>query len=435
MDKIIAAVEGMDINTGYHLPNSVAPDYFMHPDLTQRYPVTLGKHMFDWTKGDETSYVYHTNCPYTNVEYFPAAEITGKYLYIITVYYVDYFDANKDTGFKFVNPKVLDDVRSGKCQIVFTNTTEGLSGGAAHAAEFDFVIIENWCKEYNLNTKLVHYITGNLLGTKTATRQNCTFNVHSVTVQESWNRMSDFPDTVTKFEPTSNNFLYLSYNRQPRFHRVLLLAKLLAANLFDKGLNSFNSMDKTYEWFGPVFANCNQSDVYPYLKPLFDNSPIVVDQDNSDITTSAGALANYTQTFLSVITETLVETGTLFCSEKTWRSIIVGHPFIILASPGMLAYLRSQGFKTFSPWINEDYDTKEDQFERIECIVSELDRLSKLSIDELKTIREQVEPILIYNKEVMRQRLQDKYFYDGIENGLKPIEDVLTRIWNTFPTN
>jgi hypothetical protein len=44
-------------------------------------------------------------------------------------------------------------------------------------------------------------------------------------------------------------------------------------------------------------------------------------------------------------------------TEKALRPIACGQPFILAATPGSLQYLRSYGFKTFSGYIDETYDT------------------------------------------------------------------------------
>ena len=51
-------------------------------------------------------------------------------------------------------------------------------------------------------------------------------------------------------------------------------------------------------------------------------------------------------------TETHVDNNVLFISEKTYKPISIGMPFMSLGNPGTLEYLRSKGFITFSDWID-----------------------------------------------------------------------------------
>jgi hypothetical protein len=69
-------------------------------------------------------------------------------------------------------------------------------------------------------------------------------------------------------------------------------------------------------------------------------------------------------------------------TEKTWRCLAIGKPFILLNGAGSLANLRSLGFETFAPWINESYDSIPDLMARIDAIKNEITRLCNLSDDE-----------------------------------------------------
>jgi hypothetical protein len=58
----------------------------------------------------------------------------------------------------------------------------------------------------------------------------------------------------------------------------------------------------------------------------------------------------------------IVETATkgynqLFITEKTLRAVALGQPFVVIAGPGTLAYLQRLGFKTYSDFWDESYDT------------------------------------------------------------------------------
>lgn len=63
-------------------------------------------------------------------------------------------------------------------------------------------------------------------------------------------------------------------------------------------------------------------------------------------------------------------------TEKTWRCLAIGKPFILLCGAGSMAELRRLGFKTYNPLIDESYDEIENLHERIKAIKTEIDRLS-----------------------------------------------------------
>ena len=102
---------------------------------------------------------------------------------------------------------------------------------------------------------------------------------------------------------------------------------------------------------------------------------------------------------------------------------------MILGSTNALKYLKSQGFETFSNWIDESYDDYDDLDKKINIIISNLERFNKMTIDELKIIRNEMEPVLIHNKNHMREYSAKKYYYGERYSHKKPVELILFDIW------
>ena len=64
----------------------------------------------------------------------------------------------------------------------------------------------------------------------------------------------------------------------------------------------------------------------------------------------------YYKSKVNIITETNFNETEIHITEKTWKAIYLGVPFVISASNEHLQTLRNMGFKTFNSVINEDYD-------------------------------------------------------------------------------
>ena len=64
----------------------------------------------------------------------------------------------------------------------------------------------------------------------------------------------------------------------------------------------------------------------------------------------------YYRSKVDIITETILDDDAIHITEKTFKSIYLGLPFVISASKGHLKALRGMGFKTFNSVINEEYD-------------------------------------------------------------------------------
>lgn len=66
-------------------------------------------------------------------------------------------------------------------------------------------------------------------------------------------------------------------------------------------------------------------------------------------------------------------------TEKTWYFVYFKKPFMMFQAKHFLKNFRKLGFKTFSPFINEDYDNIDDDIERFQACVDEMKRISLLS--------------------------------------------------------
>jgi len=69
-----------------------------------------------------------------------------------------------------------------------------------------------------------------------------------------------------------------------------------------------------------------------------------------------GSAFVYENSKVSFVCETHNNDGSCFLTEKTYRPILNGHPFVIRAGFPAIEYLNNLGFKTFGSVVNEDYD-------------------------------------------------------------------------------
>jgi len=77
----------------------------------------------------------------------------------------------------------------------------------------------------------------------------------------------------------------------------------------------------------------------------------------------------YTDTWFSLVTETIFDYPYSFRTEKIYKPIIMAHPFVVAANRGYLKDLRNTGFKTFGHLIDEHYDQIDCPRTRIERII------------------------------------------------------------------
>jgi hypothetical protein len=91
----------------------------------------------------------------------------------------------------------------------------------------------------------------------------------------------------------------------------------------------------------------------------------------------------------------LIQSGRL--SEKTMWPLFWGNPFFVIGPHQPINTLQEIGLKTFSTIFDESYDEEDDILIRIDRVVDELERFSKLSDDDLKNELQKTNDIIEYN--------------------------------------
>jgi hypothetical protein len=123
---------------------------------------------------------------------------------------------------------------------------------------------------------------------------------------------------------------------------------------------------------------------------------------------------DFVSTDISVVLETVAADTKIHLTEKTLRPIACGHPFMLVAGPGALKYLRFYGFKTFSPWIDERYDEEPDVIKRMKMIADQMAQIENLSQPQKKHMLMQLKKIAVYNK----KHFFSNKFFNQIESEL-----------------
>jgi hypothetical protein len=190
-------------------------------------------------------------------------------------------------------------------------------------------------------------------------------------------------------------FDFLIYNRAwsgTREYR-LKIVELLQKTQLHKACNSkFNAWQQGIHYTNHNWHNHR-------LKIDATNLEDVFDANTFDAYASADYCASdYLHSGIEVVLETLFDDTRQHLTEKTLRPIACGRPFILTATAGSLDYLRSYGFKTFAPYINENYDKIQCPLQRLEAIVAEMQRLSSLTPQKKLQLWQNVYAIAEHNK-------------------------------------
>jgi len=213
---------------------------------------------------------------------------------------------------------------------------------------------------------------------------------------------------------------FLCLNKIHRYHRIKLIASLLENDLVNSSLCSFYGSHFNADWttdeqlamLEPVVAKTilKHRSLFPMVlnAGLHRNNPIQVEMQDLEL---------YSSTYYSIVTETcyfnqnnnnfsimhLFGNATMI-SEKTYKTILMKHPFLLMSTAYLLKELRGNGYKTFAPFINEAYDEEEDDIKRFDMIIEEIKRLDKFTTEEWITWQHGIKDIVEHNFKLIRSK-------------------------------
>ena len=205
--------------------------------------------------------------------------------------------------------------------------------------------------------------------------------------------------------------IFITFNNlhtEKRSYRLNLVARLFENQLDQKGYISLNSTAQSIKQ--EIFSTDCLLGVDAkklVLKHLIHSPELIIDTAFQHGALSANDdLATMSLGLFHVVTETVFYESKLHLTEKIFKPIAARRPFILVAAPGNLAYLKSYGFQTFDRWIDESYDLELDPDQRIIKIITEIDRLCQLNDQELNAMYDQMQSVLEYNF---------NWFYNGFK--------------------
>jgi hypothetical protein len=233
-------------------------------------------------------------------------------------------------------------------------------------------------------------------------------------------------------DPIYSKFLCLNHLVDgKRAHRMALVARLVANDLIDSGTVSFHgtSLHCETEIENPL-SHLTAYDKQLVRSTLCNNDHLPLTADHNVSSTSSASFGTEEhrlrqKSFLHVVTESVYFDAKLHLTEKIFQPIVTMRPFVLVAAPGNLEYLKSYGFKTFGQWIDEDYDLELDHCKRLDLVTKEIAKICARPVSELRDILADMSETLEFNK---------RHFYTDfrytIVSELVDNFDECIKIWN-----
>ena len=289
-----------------------------------------------------------------------------------------------------------------------------------------FIFYDQEPLNFNYNKKVFDYIVANYQGpyVLVSTEQHSQekdqickhYNFASIDyffhifAAADWFRGNTYMSTLTPPRSRTIEKTYITFNRltsNDRIYRSLLINELYTNNLLDHGYVSYsqecpdggNFADnliagiKNYQLdtnlVKSAISNINQ---LPELRIDFAQEDYIPNQSML-----LSPINELMKSFIFLVTETCFWQNKTHLTEKIFKPIVLRMPFILVGCVSNLEYLRQYGFKTFSDYWDESYDSITDPIKRLQTIVKVLTTINQLSKLEQKDMLLDMLPILNHN--------------------------------------
>ena len=219
---------------------------------------------------------------------------------------------------------------------------------------------------------------------------------------QDWYRGYNYAYLIPRARARQPSRTFISPNRivgGKRDHRVLFLYNVFRHNLQDNHI----SAPRLCPYEGVDIASIAQkyTNVYPDIVEVLTQAELPrLFKDETEQIMSSYCLTNFAEAQDSVVyvaTETVYSGRRQHLTEKTFKAIALEMPFVLVAPAGSLAYLRSYGFETFSPYIDESYDLIEDPIDRLEAVTQILTEIQARSAAAKLELHQQLLPRVEHN--------------------------------------
>ena len=320
------------------------------------------------------------------------------------------------SGFFKIPQKILDLVNQDKCKVIFSYEAEGdlnvnyFNGWynlTCQAREDEIKFSNFYIFHCELNCEKNNTTPVNLF-CSTHHFDITSFELNLIIEQDDIRELDEFDysfnyNTIDNINIEDKSKHFLCYMRNcGRPHRNAIASYFQHNNLWNK--NNLSFLKNSFR--GEIPKDILSKQYWSSSVELNNLPKIEIDTQNlEDIqgfdTSFSSNWKHYQETFLSIVSETIFtsESENNFFSEKICKPLINLHPFILISTPLSLTKLREEyGFKTFDPFINEDYDREENDLKRMQMIFDELDKFKNKSDEELKDWWKEILPILEHNQ-------------------------------------
>jgi hypothetical protein len=208
-----------------------------------------------------------------------------------------------------------------------------------------------------------------------------------------------------------------------RQHRVLMLYHFAKLDLMHNWISASAVCPVENISIGKIAAH--YQDQYPDIVDVVDQLDLPILFPGEDTPRMSSCWLDQfdpcAESLIYHVTETVYTGRRLQLTEKSFKPVALGMPFVLTATAGSLAYLRGYGFRTFGEFWDESYDLETDDMVRAKKVAAVLKQLDDLSADDKQKLFQACWPIIEHN--------WNWFYHGGLESVLwKELSEMLDSI-------
>ena len=235
--------------------------------------------------------------------------------------------------------------------------------------------LDTLCGHHQLPLDCYHFVSAN-----TAAKRLDRFHYLPCDELLYWQRNQTVEPTPVNLDTRTREFTVLS--RTHKWWRATAMADLHRNGILENAYWSYNISVTIDDRFEDNPIEVDSLGIKNYINQFLKNGPYTCDQltdqqhnDHSRIET-----AHYADSYCNIVLETHFDadqSGGTFLTEKTFKPIKHGQPFVIVGPAGSLEQLRKLGYRTFDHAIDNTYDTINDNTARWQAVLATIQQIKR----------------------------------------------------------
>ena len=240
--------------------------------------------------------------------------------------------------------------------------------------------LDSLCEQHRLPADCYRFVSGN---TACETVPNFVyFADHELFYWRNgvvWNDRPQ-PGCTVHVNPRSHQFTLLS--RIHKWWRSTIVSYFHKEHLLDSSYWSYGNVDIGDQYRDNPIRIHAFSGLAAYMDQFLSEGPYTCDTLTAEAHNCHGTLVpeHFENSYCHLVLETFFDadgSGGAFLTEKTFKPIRHGQPFVIFGTPHSLTTLRRLGYRTYDQYIDNSYDNVVDNTERFIKLISTVNKLSQ----------------------------------------------------------